>query len=71
MYIAKSLYNCVHRILCKYFLSFQVATVFPPKCITTTLNYEMSGLFFFGILFSTLHEINQVRVKNIISAFEI
>ena len=72
MYIAeRSLYNCVHRILCKYFRSFKVATVFPPKCITATLNYEMSGLFSFGIRFSTLHEINQERVKKIKTAFEI
>ena len=66
MYIAeRSWYNCVHRILCKYFRSFKVATVFPPKCITTTLNYEMSGLFSFRIRFSTLHEINQERVKKL------
>ena len=31
----------------------------------------MSGLFSFGIRFSTLHEINQERVKKIKTAFEI
>lgn len=53
MYIAeRSFYNCVHRILCKYFLSFKVATVFPPK---SQPHLTMKCLDFFPLEFVLVH----------------